>query len=123
MNILVWTLYFYIWLQAWSFLIHLSNKTQLLEQIEKAVTLLIFENPNQSPLSDLLDSTKKLKTASDLNSILLKSQNQEKDPKIPHLLKLLKFSQNKLGAQLSFPEIKDFKNITFSLESKNDNDE
>lgn len=42
------------------------------------MALLAFEDPTKNPVSDLLDSSQRMKTASELNSAILTSQNQEK---------------------------------------------
>lgn len=43
---------------------------------ERTVTLLAFEDANQSPLADLMDVTQRQKTASELNAAILSSQGQ-----------------------------------------------
>ena len=43
---------------------------------ERTVTLLAFEDANQSPLADLMDVTQRQKTASELNAAILSSQSQ-----------------------------------------------
>ena len=43
---------------------------------ERTVTLLAFEDANQSPLADLMDVTQRQKTASELNAAILSSQCQ-----------------------------------------------
>lgn len=46
------------------------------------MSLLAFELTGPSPVSDLLTPTQRQKLASELNSALLLSQSQEKDPKV-----------------------------------------
>ncbi len=43
---------------------------------ERTVTLLAFEDANQSPLADLMGVTQRQKTASELNAAILSSQCQ-----------------------------------------------
>lgn len=46
------------------------------------MSLLAFELNGPSPVSDLLTPAQRQKLASELNSALLLSQSQEKDPKV-----------------------------------------
>jgi hypothetical protein len=46
------------------------------------MSLLAFELNSPSPVSDLLTPAQRQKLASELNSALLLSQSQEKDPKV-----------------------------------------
>ena len=46
-----------------------------------------------SPVADLLDNTQRQKTASELNAAILTAQCQDKDPKLPSLLKMLNWAQ------------------------------
>lgn len=48
----------------------------LIRELEKAVTLLAFEDPSQSPLKDLLDYSERRNTASQLNAAILANQHQ-----------------------------------------------
>lgn len=48
------------------------------------MSLLAFEINGPSPVSDLLTPAQRQKLASELNSALLISQSQEKDPKVIH---------------------------------------
>eukprot|EP00741_Cyanophora_paradoxa_P009544 tig00001525_g9244.t1 len=69
--------------------------------------LLAFEDPTQSPLAELLDNSQRQKMASELNAAILTSQCQEKDPKLPVLLKMLIWSQNQLDEKVTYPRIND----------------
>jgi hypothetical protein len=57
------------------------------------MALLAFEDHTRSPVADLLDYGQRQKTASELNAAILTSQCQEKDPKLPSLLKMLVWAQ------------------------------
>lgn len=58
------------------------------------MALLVFDYSNKdSPLASLLDHSQRQKTASELNAAILTSQCQEKDPRLPSLLKMLVYSQ------------------------------
>jgi hypothetical protein len=56
------------------------------------MSLLAFET-RQSPVGDLLDHSQRQKIASELNAAILSSQCQEKDPKLPSMLKMLIWAQ------------------------------
>ncbi|EFJ33948.1 hypothetical protein SELMODRAFT_437992 [Selaginella moellendorffii] len=78
-----------------------------LEELERTVALLAFEDTSNCPVGDLLDFSQRQKTASELNAAILTSQSHEKDPKLPSLLKMLIWSQNQLDEKVSYPRIND----------------
>jgi len=82
-----------------------EENTLFLEELEKTMSLLAFEDHTKSPVGFLMLNGQRQKTASELNAAILTSQCQEKDPKLPTLLKLLKWSQNKLDEKLKYPKI------------------
>ena len=49
-----------------------------LEEIEKTVALLVFEDVKNCPYGELLDVSQRLKTASEVNAAILTSQSHEK---------------------------------------------
>ncbi|KAF8755858.1 hypothetical protein HU200_011138 [Digitaria exilis] len=82
-----------------------ENQT-FLEEIEKTVALLVFEDGKNCPYGELLDVSQRLKTASEVNAAILTSQSHEKDPKLPSLLKMLLWTQNQLDEKAAYPRIK-----------------
>lgn len=56
------------------------------------MALLAFDNV-ASPVGDLLEASQRQKTASELNAAILTAQSQDKDPKLPNLLKMLIWAQ------------------------------
>ncbi|KAJ6767153.1 RAN BINDING PROTEIN 9-RELATED [Salix purpurea] len=58
-----------------------------LEELERTVALLAFEDVSNCPVGDLLDISQRLKTASEVNAAILTSQSLEKDPKASKLVK------------------------------------
>jgi len=93
---------------------HGEENIQFLEELEKTMALLVFEDYSKSPLASLLDNSQRQKTASELNAAILTSQAQEKDPKLPTLLKMLKWAQAQLDEKCNYPHITDL--VTASLE-------
>ncbi|KAL4568133.1 hypothetical protein LXL04_023735 [Taraxacum kok-saghyz] len=99
--------------------LHRNNLLQegrkiFLEELERTVALLAFEDVKNSPVSDLLDISQRLKTASEVNAAILTSQSHEKDPKLPSLLRMLLWAQNQLDEKAAYPRITDL--FTATLE-------
>ncbi|KAF9347773.1 hypothetical protein BGX34_002893 [Mortierella sp. NVP85] len=93
-----------------------EENPEFLAELERTMSLLAFELNGQSPVSDLLAPAQKQKLASELNSALLLSQSQEKDPKLPELLKVCWYAQQQLDEKMVFPKIKDFTKAEFVME-------
>ncbi|KAJ8566850.1 hypothetical protein K7X08_002672 [Anisodus acutangulus] len=74
-----------------------EENQSFLEELEKIVALLAFEDVSNCSIGELLDVSQRLKTASEVNAAILTSQSHEKDPKLPSLLKMLIWAQNQLG--------------------------
>lgn len=55
-----------------------SLQLGFLEELEKTVALLAFEDVASSPVGELLDISQRLKTASEVNAAILTSQSHEK---------------------------------------------
>lgn len=92
-----------------------EENPEFLEDLEQTMALLAFDDNAKSPISNLLDHSQRQKTASELNAAILTSQCQDKDPRLPSLLKLLVWAQNELNEKVNFPNIKNF--VTAKLES------
>jgi hypothetical protein len=60
-----------------------------------------------SPVGDLLDVAQRQKTASELNAAILASQAQEREPRLPLLLKLLLWAQAQLDERAVYPRVVD----------------
>ena len=82
------------------------------------MALLAFDEASKSPVGYLMENGQRQKTASALNAAILTIQNQEKgkmkylkifsffsEPKLPILIKLLKWSQMKLEEKVKFPKV------------------
>ncbi|XP_050108486.1 protein GID8 homolog isoform X3 [Malus sylvestris] len=84
-----------------------EENQSFLEELERTVALLAFEDVNNCPVGELLDISQRLKTASEVNAAILTSQSHEKDPKLPSLLKMLLWAQNQLDEKAAYPRIND----------------
>ncbi|KAJ3403249.1 phosphatidylserine decarboxylase [Chytriomyces confervae] len=91
-----------------------EENPEFLEELEQTMSLLAFDPSQPSPVAALLDYSQRLKTAGELNAAILKSQCQERNPKLPALLKMLVWSQNQLEEKVTFPKIRNL--VTASLE-------
>ncbi|KAF9166283.1 hypothetical protein DFQ27_004112 [Actinomortierella ambigua] len=94
-----------------------EENPEFLAELERTMSLLAFELNSPSPVSDLLTPGQRQKLASELNSALLLSQSQEKDPKLPNMLKMLAWAQQQLEERVTFPKIQDFSKAELVLES------
>jgi len=70
------------------------------------MALLAFDDTSVSPVGDLLHPSQRQRTASELNAAILTSQSQDKDPKLPNLLKMLVWSQDELEEKILYPKMK-----------------
>ncbi|KAG0353793.1 Glucose-induced degradation complex subunit [Podila minutissima] len=93
-----------------------EENPEFLAELEKTMSLLAFELTGPSPVSDLLTPAQRQKLASELNRELLLSQSQEKDPKLPALLKMCLYAQQQLDERCTYPKIKDFTKAELVME-------
>ncbi|EOY28345.1 hypothetical protein SCA6_020208 [Theobroma cacao] len=89
-----------------------EENQSFLEELERTVALLAFEDVSNCPVGELMDISQRLKTASEVNAAILTSQSHEKDPKLPSLLKMLIWAQNQLDEKATYPRINDLSNAT-----------
>lgn len=82
-----------------------EENPKFLIELERTMALLAFDDKSKCPVSDLLQPSQRQKTASELNAAILTSQCQEKDPKLPALLKMLLWAQNELKEKADFPHM------------------
>ncbi|TYH71357.1 hypothetical protein ES332_D05G180700v1 [Gossypium tomentosum] len=83
-----------------------EENQSFLEELERTISLVAFEDTSNCPVGELLDISQRLKTASEVNAAVLTSQN----PKLPSLLKMLIWAQNKLDKKAAYPCINDLSN-------------
>ncbi|KXZ45335.1 hypothetical protein GPECTOR_56g432 [Gonium pectorale] len=84
-----------------------EENAEFLEELERTVALLAFEDSKASPVGDLMDVAQRQKTASELNAAILASQAQEREPRLPLLLKMLLWAQAQLDERASYPRVND----------------
>ncbi|XP_058095458.1 protein GID8 homolog isoform X4 [Magnolia sinica] len=84
-----------------------EENPNFLEELERTIALLAFEDVSNCPVGELLGISQRLKTASEVNAAILTSQSHEKDPKLPSLLKMLIWAQNQLDEKAIYPHIND----------------
>ncbi|TPX41295.1 hypothetical protein SeMB42_g05317 [Synchytrium endobioticum] len=83
-----------------------EENPEFLDELERTMALLAFDDHQKSPVGALLDYSQRQKTASELNSAILAAQCQDKDPKLPTMLKMLVWAQNQLDEKYSYPKVK-----------------
>lgn len=80
---------------------------EFLDELEKTVALLAFDDPRCSPVGELMDASQRQKTASELNAAILSSQCHETEPRVALLLKMMLWAQQRLDERLIYPKIVD----------------
>ncbi len=78
-----------------------------LEELEEAMGLLAAEMGAAWPADALLLPENRLKTAKEVNSAILASQAQPEQSKLPEILSLLKWAQERLADRANFPKLID----------------
>ncbi|EFA03726.1 glucose-induced degradation protein 8 homolog [Tribolium castaneum] len=97
---------------------HLSEAGEddpsVLQELERTVALLAFEDPLNSPFGDLLAPSHRQKIASEVNAAILKMEHQETTAsKISTLLKLVLWAQDKLHKKnVRYPKMTDLATAT-----------
>lgn len=97
---------------------HLSEAAEqdaaVLEELERTVALLAFEDPLNSPFSDLLKPAHRQKVASEVNAAILKMEHQDSTlPKLSRLLRLILWVQDKLDVKnIRYPKMTNLMNAT-----------
>ncbi|SPO39347.1 related to Glucose-induced degradation protein 8 homolog [Pseudozyma flocculosa] len=82
----------------------------LLPELERTMALLAFDITKAGApaagslaapphIAELLAPSQRLKTAAELNAAILASQSQGRDPKLPQLIKMLKYGEELLGME------------------------
>eukprot|EP00096_Caligus_rogercresseyi_P014938 TRINITY_DN7395_c0_g1_i1.p2 TRINITY_DN7395_c0_g1~~TRINITY_DN7395_c0_g1_i1.p2 ORF type:complete len:208 (-),score=102.80 TRINITY_DN7395_c0_g1_i1:1213-1836(-) len=87
-----------------------EEDSSVLEELERTMGLLAFEDPSTSPFADLLTHSHRQKVASELNAAILKAQHAEStQPKLATVLKLLLWCQGELDKKniSSYPKMTD----------------
>ncbi|CAJ0841888.1 8475_t:CDS:2 [Entrophospora sp. SA101] len=92
-----------------------EENTEFLEELERSMALLAFDNTSTSPVGYLFHTSQRLHTASELNAAILTSQNQQKDPNLPNLLKMLVWAQDELDEEVTYPKMETSTSISNSI--------
>lgn len=74
---------------------------------ERAMALLAFEDPASSPLGELLSPAQRERTAAQLNAAVLSATGQEREARLPGLLRLVLWAQRQLAERAEFPRVVD----------------
>ena len=81
------------------------------EELERTMALLAFDDPLDSPFSELLQPLQRHKLACEANSAILELENFEATSKLNILVNMLIWSQDLLDKRsVSYPKMKDIAN-------------
>jgi len=90
-----------------------------LEELEKTMALLAYQDPESSPFGHLLESSQRHMVASEVNAAILEAQHQETMPKLAGVLKLLLWTQNELDRKhVKYPKMTNFADGTIKPSSE-----
>ncbi|XP_064602450.1 glucose-induced degradation protein 8 homolog [Liolophura sinensis] len=82
-----------------------EENPEILNELERTLALLAFEEPESSPFGELLHPSQRQKVASEVNAAIL---DEEATPKLANLLKLLLWSQDELDKKkVKYPKMTD----------------
>ncbi|KAL1021575.1 hypothetical protein UPYG_G00015060 [Umbra pygmaea] len=85
-----------------------EESRECLTEMERTLALLAFDNPEESPFGDLLNTMQRQKVWSEVNQSVLDYENRESTPKLAKLLKLLLWAQNELDQKkVKYPKMTD----------------
>jgi hypothetical protein len=81
------------------------------DELERAMALLAFDDPLDSPFAELLHPLQRQRLANEANSAILESENFEATSKLNLLVKMLIWSQELLDKRsVSYPKMNDIAN-------------
>lgn len=76
-----------------------QESPECLSDMERALALLAFEKPEESPFLDLLSPAQRYKVWSRVNAAIMEYENKESVPYLTKLIKLLLWSESQLDAK------------------------
>ncbi len=89
------------------------ENSDFLEELERTMALLAYENPEMSPFGDLLNFSQRHKVASELNAAILEADHQQTNSRLENLLKMLLWVQSELDEKKEkYPKMTDIANGT-----------
>lgn len=87
------------------------ENSEYLDELEKTMALLAYENPELSPFAELLNFSQRHKVASELNAAILEADHQQTNSKLENLLKMLLWVQRELDEKkVKYPKMVDVAN-------------
>ena len=87
------------------------ENTKYLDELEKTMALLAYQNPGVSPFAELLNFSQRYKVASELNAAILEADHQQTNSKLENLLKMLLWVQSELDEKkVKYPKMVDVAN-------------
>ena len=86
---------------------HRQQQQQQQPVTERAMALLAFDDPASCPLAELLSPRQRDRAAAALNAAVLAATGQEREARLPGLLRLVVWAQRQLGERAEFPRMVD----------------
>lgn len=80
-----------------------ASEQDMLKEVEKCMSLIVFGNHLDSPSSSLLALEQRHLVANDVNEVILASQGEKKDSRLCCMIKRLPYEQKRLEKYASFP--------------------
>lgn len=88
-----------------------ENNEQIKEELERSMALLAFDEPIDSPFSDLLELIQRQRLSCEINQAILEYENLESISKLNVLIKMLLWSQDLLDKRsIFYPKMTDIGN-------------
>jgi len=88
---------------------------ECLPNLERVLSLLVFDTPEKSPFGDLLKTPQRHKIWSAVNTVFMEMQNETSCPKLANIVRILNWSQEQLDkGNVVYPKLKVLAKLDFS---------
>ncbi|CAD8131907.1 unnamed protein product [Paramecium octaurelia] len=94
----------------------LKDQPHLIDEIEKAMSLLAYKDLSKCPLNHLTQNSQRIKVASEVNQQLFQDSQGNEQAKITILMKILQWAQEILNSKLQYPHLIEISKGQFSKE-------
>ncbi|CAD8057409.1 unnamed protein product [Paramecium sonneborni] len=94
----------------------LKDQPHLIDETEKAMSLLAYKDLGKCPLSHLTQNSQRIKVASEVNQQLFQDSQGNEQAKLTILMKILQWAQEILNSKLEYPCLIDISKGQFSKE-------
>lgn len=92
-----------------------EDNPECLPNLERVLSLLVFEKPEKSPFGDLLKPPQRHKIWSAVNTVFMDLQNETSIPKLSNIVRILNWSQEQLDkSNVTYPKLKELSKLDFA---------